>query len=564
MICKKMAAIFATIFMFCMYVAVGQNNKSFESYLQDINYYAQYGQHDKVIALCQKALAIKPKDTELLEALGDAYFHTKKFTQAIAPYSKALAANDELVSCYRMRGKCYVALKQYDKAMPDLRKAVKLGDEQNKDMTENYMALGDALYRQNPSSTEAAAIFNTAWTTESYSNSNNLKKETVVGYPKSAAIIWPEEHIPTEAEKAQAKKEAEAKEKAYYAKMEADDGARKKEDEALVAKKKQLGKYYYEPTESDIALWQARDKFILRDEADRSLDQGRYQEAARYYHIYAKAYPDKGVAENGLAKVYFYASEYTTALYYIDKATEAQTATDYINYMAVFKAETYRGMKRYPEFESAIKPFLQSDTRFKGPAHLMMGASLKERGKPKTVYLPWFEKAVTYGGDEMKLRLQKEEPEAFATLYPNDKNWKPKPQETWGIDAVAEEPAKPATGSKSSSGGSGTQVAKTTKPPAERKQVPCPACDGTGKQLADCITCLGSGYKDLQVPKSTSYTEVMVYDRPNTDEGQLVKKRITTTTYRTDVVRCSTCNGSGNRKTNKDCVLCHGRKYVWQ
>ena len=95
--------------------------------------------------------------------------------------------------------------------MPDLRKAAELADLEGMGASDCYLALGDALYRQNPASAEAVQALEKAWQKEQYTASADTKAKIIDKYPEAAAKIWPDENIPTAAQKALAKQEQEKK-----------------------------------------------------------------------------------------------------------------------------------------------------------------------------------------------------------------------------------------------------------------------------------------------------------------------------------------------------------------
>jgi tetratricopeptide (TPR) repeat protein len=85
------------------------------------------------VAAAERKLAADPNQVDLLIALGRAQAGVWRYHDAIATYTRALtlaAANPML---YRLRGHRYISVRQFDKAIADLKQAVKHNDADGKD-----------------------------------------------------------------------------------------------------------------------------------------------------------------------------------------------------------------------------------------------------------------------------------------------------------------------------------------------------------------------------------------------------------------------------------------------
>lgn len=63
---------------------------------------------------------------EELKASGNEHFKRKDYLAAIADYTKAIIAAPQEVALYSNRAACYLALKQWDDAIADSRKAAEV------------------------------------------------------------------------------------------------------------------------------------------------------------------------------------------------------------------------------------------------------------------------------------------------------------------------------------------------------------------------------------------------------------------------------------------------------
>lgn len=527
------------LFLLCFFSQAQSKEEQFNTYLNQISYSALYGQHEKVISLCQKALSIHPASVEVLNTLGKSYFFTRQYALGAAQFTKSLAANNNQISCYYWRGKCYTELKQYPKAIEDLRKAAEMADRDDDDAAECYLALGDAMCRQNPSSAEAAAALRKAWQKERYTASAAMKNKIIDRYPKSAAVIWPDEHIPTAEEKAHTQEEKEKTEKAFYEKMEAKDAQRKKEDQELENQKRRYGKYYYKPTDSDVKWAEKRGAIMVEEDAETQLNNGNFKAAAQYYHIYYSMDTTRMWGLYGLAKVYFNDSDFKQSIYFINRCLDKKPSANWETNLILQRADAYLQLKDYATCKEQIKPYLNEESYLGSWALMMQGQILRNQNRPKTEYLPWFEKACAAGGDKRRWVIKQREPAIYATLYPNEPNWEPPKQErNLNIKKTTEnEPSGKAVKST----GNATSSSGINRNPNVHSFVPCPTCNGGNKVFTtSCTICNGSGI--IRYETKTESRQEGAYMRT-------ITKRVP--------VACGKCDGSG--KLVVACSKCAGR-----
>jgi tetratricopeptide (TPR) repeat protein len=85
------------------------------------------------VAVAEKKLATDPKNVDLLVALGRAQAGIWRYNDAIATFTKALALAPANPMLYRLRGHRYISIRQFDKALADLKLAVKHNGAGGKD-----------------------------------------------------------------------------------------------------------------------------------------------------------------------------------------------------------------------------------------------------------------------------------------------------------------------------------------------------------------------------------------------------------------------------------------------
>jgi tetratricopeptide (TPR) repeat protein len=85
------------------------------------------------VAVAEKKLAADPKNVDLLVALGRAQAGIWRYNDAIATFTKALAHAPANPMLYRLRGHRYISIRQFDKALADLKLAVKHNGAGGKD-----------------------------------------------------------------------------------------------------------------------------------------------------------------------------------------------------------------------------------------------------------------------------------------------------------------------------------------------------------------------------------------------------------------------------------------------
>lgn len=78
------------------------------------------------IARAESALAADPKNVDKIIALGVAQSGMRQFREAIATFTKGLAIAPENAMLYRWRGHRYLSVREFDRAMSDLRRGNQL------------------------------------------------------------------------------------------------------------------------------------------------------------------------------------------------------------------------------------------------------------------------------------------------------------------------------------------------------------------------------------------------------------------------------------------------------
>jgi tetratricopeptide (TPR) repeat protein len=95
-------------------------------------YYAQPDEKGEVAAAEEK-LAADPKNVDLIIALGRAQAGLWRYHDAIATYSRGLKLAPNSALLYRLRGHRYISIRQFDKAVADMKRAAELNGPGGKD-----------------------------------------------------------------------------------------------------------------------------------------------------------------------------------------------------------------------------------------------------------------------------------------------------------------------------------------------------------------------------------------------------------------------------------------------
>jgi tetratricopeptide (TPR) repeat protein len=94
------------------------------------------------VATAEKKLAGDPKNIDLLIALGRAQGTIWRFNEAVATFTQAIKLDPNNSRLYRLRGHRYISLRQFDKALVDLKQAAVLNGHGGKDADLDF----DILY----------------------------------------------------------------------------------------------------------------------------------------------------------------------------------------------------------------------------------------------------------------------------------------------------------------------------------------------------------------------------------------------------------------------------------
>ena len=107
------------------------------------------GDNLNAIRYLNRALKISPKNTSVLNTLGTAYQHQKKYSIAMKYFKKALKIDPNDFVAYINIGVIYMELKKYEFAVANFRKAYEIDPEseiaqQNLQIAENYLKVENA------------------------------------------------------------------------------------------------------------------------------------------------------------------------------------------------------------------------------------------------------------------------------------------------------------------------------------------------------------------------------------------------------------------------------------
>lgn len=162
-------------------LAIKPNNKDAQAQL-GLSYYNasltafNQNEYDKCIQDCQKSLSHHPNNSEAYYMIGTSQQHQKKYTEAIASYTKALKINNNSAKFYAARAWIYNDLDDRKARLADMKKAVEYAPEN----AEYQFHCGK--FKQNVSSEE----FKTAG--KNYSKAIELKPNYTEAYTERAAF----------------------------------------------------------------------------------------------------------------------------------------------------------------------------------------------------------------------------------------------------------------------------------------------------------------------------------------------------------------------------------------
>ena len=162
-------------------LAINPNNKDAQAQL-GLSYYNasltafNHNEYDKCIQDCQKSLSYHPNNSEAYYMMGTSQQHQKKYTEAIASYTKALEFSNNSAKFYAARAWVYNDLDDSKARLADMKKAV----EYAPDNAEYQFHCGK--FKQNVSPEE----FKTAG--ENYTKAIELKPDYTEAYTQRAAF----------------------------------------------------------------------------------------------------------------------------------------------------------------------------------------------------------------------------------------------------------------------------------------------------------------------------------------------------------------------------------------
>ncbi|APF17183.1 Tetratricopeptide TPR_1 repeat-containing protein [Caldithrix abyssi DSM 13497] len=93
------------------------------------NLYKKKNDWPNALQIAQQGLIQFPQNRQLLLVVGDSYFATGKYDQAISPYRSALQAGDSSAYVFKKLGAAYYYLNDYPSALLSLKKSVKRDDQ---------------------------------------------------------------------------------------------------------------------------------------------------------------------------------------------------------------------------------------------------------------------------------------------------------------------------------------------------------------------------------------------------------------------------------------------------
>ena len=107
--------------------AIGLKPDDADVYSNRGNAYLRKGAYDFAVEDLNKAIELKPDFAEVYDTRGTIYGFTGKFDYAIKDFTKAIELNPEFAEAYYNRGMCWLHLKNWQEARPDLIAAKSMG-----------------------------------------------------------------------------------------------------------------------------------------------------------------------------------------------------------------------------------------------------------------------------------------------------------------------------------------------------------------------------------------------------------------------------------------------------
>jgi tetratricopeptide (TPR) repeat protein len=112
-------------------LAIAQDPKAAEHYVNRGIAYNELGQNQQAIADYNKALALKPDLVLAYYNRANAHQQLKQYKEAIADYSKIISLNSEYAYAYANRGAAYFQINQKKEAVKDVEKAIQIFTDKN-------------------------------------------------------------------------------------------------------------------------------------------------------------------------------------------------------------------------------------------------------------------------------------------------------------------------------------------------------------------------------------------------------------------------------------------------
>ena len=525
---KNLLLLFFMIFTTC---CVAQS-LTYEQYLQQINNFGfslSLTERNKVIELCKKALQQNPKGVEALKEIGQQLYKTGNYSSAIQYLSKLISIDNNNIEALYFRGLCFTAQKNYKKAVPDLKMAVNLSPKSGNDISDYYYNLGKANYMLNSTGAETTEALKHAYDFSSYNFSGEMKNKIIDNFPKAAAIIFPNEHIPTENEK----QAALAEEKAYYAKLEKNNNVVKTEQSSITKNEsKKVQKTVYQPPIKKISLF---NKSILYTDSSRYVGDIKNKKREGYGILtYSNGNTHEGNWKNNLRE---------GLGTFIDVSKGEKMEANWINDKIEGKVTiTYTNEEAVMEGDYTNDELTKFTLRFNDAANFV-GKVTNEGIEGRLLNLK--------GGDNMTISKANINDLFFIwkrhnANYAANQKWRN---------------SQPIITAKNNSSNTITNKNKKTN------EVECSVCKGTGYTLINCSICKGTG--KTQRGNITTYKTERRWVSKNSYDAQ--GRLISTGGYENVSVpvtingreeTCGSCHGNGYKTSKNTCVVCKGKKTV--
>lgn len=124
---KSLAAqIIAVLLLFSFFMPCTLLAESPKSHVKKGEAYYELARFSEAVAEFDLALAADINYQKAWYARGKAYFEQKKYREAIADYSRAIELRKDCARAFYHRGKAYAALKDYRQALADYDRAIEI------------------------------------------------------------------------------------------------------------------------------------------------------------------------------------------------------------------------------------------------------------------------------------------------------------------------------------------------------------------------------------------------------------------------------------------------------